>query len=103
MNDGWNVDRRRRHDAGRRRLVAPGREHHAVDEVALHQDLDEAEIGEIAVKRRGRPLSRFLNRMHRKFERQSSGCGDAVAHALGEFEMVAIAGREVRAGSGRCR
>ena len=68
-DDRGNVDRRRRHDAGRRRLVASGRQHHAVDEIA-HQDFDEAEIGEIAVERGGRPLARLLNRMNRKFERQ---------------------------------
>ena len=68
-HDGGNVDRRRGHDAGRRRLVAAGRQHHAVDEIA-HQDFDEAEIGEIAVKRGGRPLARLLNWVNRKFERK---------------------------------
>ena len=63
-----------------------------------HQDFDEAEIGEIAIERRGRPLPRFLNRVHRKFERQPPGRGDPVAHALGEFKVMAIAGRKIRAG-----
>ena len=98
-DDGGNVDRRRRHDAGRRRLVAAGRQHDAVDEIA-HQDFDEAKIGEIAVERRGRPLSRLLNRVDRKFERQSPGRGDAVAHTLGEFEVMAVAGRKIGAGLG---
>ena len=96
-NDSGNVDRRRRHDAGRRRLVAAGRQHHAVDEVA-HQDFDQAEIGEIAVERRGRPLACFLNWVHRKLERQSPGRGDPVPHALGEFEVMTIAGRKIGAG-----
>ena len=96
-DDGGNVDRRRRHDAGRRRLVAAGRQHHAVDEIA-HQDFDEAEIGEIAVERGGRPLAGLLNRVHRKFERKPAGRGDAVARALREFNVMAIAGRKIRAG-----
>ena len=96
-NDRGNVDRRGRHDAGRRRLVAAGRQHDAVDEIA-HQDFDEAEIGEIAVERGGRPFSRLLNRVHRKFERKPAGRGDAVARALREFKVMAVAGRKIGAG-----
>ena len=69
-DDRGNVDRRRGHDAGRRRLVAAGCQHHAVEEIA-HQNFDQAEIGEIAVERRGRPLARLLNRVNRKFERDA--------------------------------
>ena len=96
-HDGRNVDRRRRHDAGRSCLVAAGRQHHAVEKIA-HQHLDEAEIGEIAVERRGRPLARFLNGVDRKFERHAAGCCDPVAHSLGELEVMAIAGRKIGAG-----
>ena len=98
-NDRRNVDRRRRHDAGRSGLVAAGRQHDPVEKIA-HQHLDETQIGEIAVERRGRPLARLLNRVDRKFERHAAGRGDPVAHPLGEFEVVAIAGRKIRAGLG---
>ena len=98
-DDGGNVDRRGRHDAGRRRLVAAGCQHDAVEEIA-HQDFDEAEIGEIAVERRGRPLAGLLNRMHRKFEGQPPSRCDPVADAFGEFEVVAVAGRKIGAGLG---
>ena len=98
-HDRRNVDRRRRHDAGRGRLVAAGRQHHSVEKIA-HQHLDQAEIGEIAVKRRRRPLARLLNGVDRKFERHAAGRGDPVAHPLGEFEVVAVAGRKIGAGLG---
>ena len=98
-HDRRNVDRRRRHDAGRGGLVAPGRQHHAIEKIA-HQHFDEAEIGEIAVKRRRRPLARLLNGVHRKLERHSAGCRDPVAHALGELEVMAVAGRKIGAGLG---
>ena len=98
-HDRRNIDRRRRHDAGRRRLVAAGRQHHAVEEIA-HQHFDQAEIGEIAVERGGRPLAGLLDRVDRKFERHAAGRGDAVAHALGEFEVVAVARRKIGAGLG---
>ena len=98
-HDGGNVDRRRGHDAGRSRLVAAGGEHDAVDEIA-HQDFDQAEIGEIAVERRGRALARLLDRVDGEFEGHAARRDDAVAHALGEVEMVAIAGNEVGAGLG---
>jgi len=35
-----------------------------------------------------------------KFERNAAGRLDAGANALGELEMVAVAGREIRAGLG---
>ena len=96
-HDRRDVDGRRRHDRGRRGLVAAGGEHHAVDRIAV-QHLDQAEIGEVAIERRGRPLAGLLDRMHREFERDAAGRADAVAHALGQLEVVAVAGREVGAG-----
>ena len=97
QDDGGNVDCRRRHDAGGRRLVAAGRQHHAVDGIA-HQDFDEAEIGEVAVERRRRPLAGLLDRMDRKLERHAAGRDDPVAHPLGQLEVMAVAGREIGAG-----
>jgi hypothetical protein len=38
--------------------------------------------------------------MHRKFEGNAAGREDSVADALGELDMVAIAGRKVGAGLG---
>src|SRR3546814_11542585 len=38
--------------------------------------------------------------MRRKFDRDAAGVADSVAHALGEFEMVAIAGCQIAAGLG---
>src|SRR5262245_30454864 len=38
--------------------------------------------------------------MHRELEGDAAGVADAFAHARGELEMMAIAGREVRAGLG---
>ena len=99
QHDRRNVDRRRGHDAGGRRLVAAGRQHDAVDEIA-HQDLDQAEIGEVAVERRGRPLAGFLDRMDRELERNAARGEDSVAHPLRRVEMMAVAGREIGAGLG---
>ncbi len=92
-------DGRRRHDRGRRGLVAAGGEHHAVERIA-EQHLDQAEIGEVAVERRGRAFAGLLDRMHRELEGNAAGVADAVAHPLGQLEVVAVAGREIRAGLG---
>ena len=62
------------------------------------QDLDQAEIGKVAVERRGRPLAGLLDRVHGKLERDAAGVADALAHALGQLDMVAVAGRQVGAG-----
>ena len=92
-----DVHGRGRHDAGRRGLVAAGHQHDAVERIAV-EDLDEAQIGEVAVERRGRALAGLLDRMHRKFERDAAGRADAFAHAARELEVMAVAGREVGAG-----
>ncbi len=83
--------------AGRRGLVAAGGQHDAVERIAV-QHLDQAEIGEVAVERRGRPLAGLLDRMHRELEGDAAGVADALAHALGQLEMMAVAGRQVGAG-----
>ena len=96
-HDRRNVHGRGRHDAGRRGLVAAGHQHDAVERIAV-EDFDEAEIGEVAVERRGRPLAGLLDRMHRKLERDAARRADAFAHAARQFEMMPVAGREVGAG-----
>ena len=83
--------------AGGRGLVAAGREHDPVERIA-EEHLDQAEIGQVAVERRGRPFAGLLDRMHRELEGDAAGVVNALAHALGELEMVAIAGRQIRAG-----
>ena len=53
-------------------LSQPVSQHDAVERIAV-EHLDQAEIGEVAVERRGRPLAGLLDRMHRKFERDAAG------------------------------
>ena len=99
QHDGRDVDGGRPHDHGRRGLVAAGGQHDAVEEVAV-QALDQAEIGEVAVERGGRPLAGLLDRMDRELDRDAAGIADAVAHARRQVEVMAVAGREVAAGLG---
>ena len=97
QHDRGHIDGRRRHHAGRRGLVAAGGQHHAVERIA-EQDFDQAEIGEVAVERRGRALAGFLDRMHREFHRDAAGFADAFADALGQIEVMPVAGGEIVAG-----
>ena len=96
-HDRRDVHRRRRHDQRRRGLVAAGQQHHAVERIAV-QHLDQAEIGEVPVERRGRPLAGLLDRVAGEFERHAAGVADAVAHALGQIQVMAVAWRQVGAG-----
>src|SRR3546814_12907561 len=57
-----------------------------------------AQILEVAVEPRGRALARFLDRMRRKFDRDAARVADPVAHALGAFAVMAIAGCQIAAG-----
>ena len=93
--DRRHVDRRRRHQAGRGRLVTARGQHHAVERVAVEQ-LHQPEIGEVAVERRGRALAGFLNGMNREFHRDAAGLADALADALGEFKVMPVTRREIR-------
>ncbi len=97
QHDRGHVDRRRRHQAGRRRLVAAGGEDHAVQRIA-EQDFDQSEIGEVAVQRRGRTLAGLLDRMHRKFHRDAAGGADSLADPMRQFEVMAVARRKIVAG-----
>ena len=96
-HDRRHVDGRGRHQAGRRRLVAAGGQHHAIEGIA-EQDFDQAEISEVAVERRGRALAGLLDRMGREFHRDAAGGADAFAHPVRQFQMVAVARRQVVAG-----
>jgi len=95
--DRRNIDRRRRHQAGRRRLVAADRQHHAIQRIAVDR-LDKAEILQVAVEPGGRALAGFLDGMRRKLDRDPAGVADTVAHPLGEFEMMAVARGQIAAG-----
>ena len=65
-----------------------------------YSNLHQAQIGEVAVQPRGRALAGFLNRMHRKFEGNSAGIANALAHARRQDQMMPIARRKIRAGLG---
>ena len=93
-HDRWDVHRRRGHQAGGRGLVATGGQHDAVKGIAV-QDLDQAQVGEIAVERRRRPPAAFLNRMHGKDEGNAARFANPVADAIGEKEVMAVASRQV--------
>ena len=62
------------------------------------QDLDEAEIGEVAVDGGGRAPAAFLDRMNRKFEGDAARLADSRPHTLGQALVDAVAGREIGAG-----
>src|SRR5207248_1774640 len=59
-----------------------------------------AEIGEIAIERRGRAAAGFLDRMDGEFKGDSACVADAILDAGGEDHVDAVAGREVAAGLG---
>ena len=97
--DRRDVHGRGRHQAGRHGLVAAGEQHDAVERIAV-EHLDERQIGEVAVEAGGRALAGLLDRVARELEGDAARRRDAVAHALGELEMMAVAGGEVGAGLG---
>ena len=99
QHDGRDVHRRRAHQAGGRRLVAAGGQHHAIDRIAV-QHLHQAEIREVAIQRRGRPLAGLLDRMDREFQRHAAGRTNAVAHAARQLDMMPVARRQIGAGLG---
>ncbi len=99
QRDRRDVHRRRGHQAGRRGLVAPGGQHHAVERVAVDQ-FDQRDIGEVAVERGGRALAGFLDRVDGEFERDPARLADAFADPLGEDEVVPVARAQVAAGLG---
>ena len=96
QHDRRDVDGRRRHQAGRSRLVAAGGQHHPVERIAV-KHFDEPEKGEIAVERGGRTLAGFLQRVDRKFHRNAAGLADAVFDAGGELQVMAVARHQVAA------
>src|SRR5262249_58401566 len=59
---------------------------------------DEAERGEGAVGGRSGALAGFLEGMDRKFEGKAASLANPFADAFGEFQVVPVAGAQVRAG-----
>ena len=59
------------------------------------QHLDQRDRLKIAIQCRRRTPPGFLDRMDREFDRNPTRVTDTILHALGQFEMVAVAGREV--------
>ena len=64
------------------------------------EDLDQAEIGEVAVQGGGGALAGFLDRVDGEFHRDAAGVADALAGAFGEVDVVAVTRGEVAAGLG---
>src|SRR5690606_12823142 len=91
-----DADRARRHALARGGLVAPGGQHRSVDGITVQQ-LDQPEIEQVAVERRGWAAAVLEDRVDRKLQRNAARVADAVAHALGQVEMDAVAGRKVAA------
>lgn len=94
QRDRWNIDRRRRHQTGRRGLVAADRQNDAVERIAV-EHLDQAEIGEVAVKAGGRTLAGFLDRMDREFDGNAAGFADTLAQTMRQFQMMPVARRKI--------
>jgi hypothetical protein len=55
------------------------------------QHLDQTQVGEVAVDRRGGALTGLLDRVHRELERDRAQLPDALAHPVGEHQVVAVA------------
>src|SRR3546814_2423973 len=68
-----------------------------VDRIAV-EGFDKTQIGEVAVEPGGGALSRFLNRMNRKFQCDSARFANSFADALGQHQMMAVARRQIRPG-----
>ncbi len=99
QGDRRDVDGRRRHQAGRGRLVAADRQHHAVQRITV-QNLDQADIGQVAVEAGGRALAGFLDRVNRELDGDAAGFTNALPDAFGQHHVVPVARRQVRTGLG---
>ncbi len=99
QGDGGNIDGGGRHQRRRRGLVAADGQHHPVDRIA-EQHLHQPQIGQITIQRRRRPFAGFLDWVDGKFNSDAAGLADALAHALGQHQVMAVARGQVRAGLG---
>src|SRR5262249_7825090 len=98
-HDRWDVDGSRSTQCRRSGLIAAGREHHPIERVAK-QDLDEAQVGEVAVERRGRAFARLLERVDRKLEGNTARLANAILDAGGKLQVMAVARYEIAASLG---
>ena len=96
-DDRGQVHGARGHDTGGRGLVAAGGEHDAVDGVAV-KHLDQAQVGQVAVQRRGGTFALLRDGVDRKLEGQAAGVADALLDALGQFHVDVVTRRQVAAG-----
>jgi hypothetical protein len=96
QGDRRDVDGGGGHQQRRGGLVAAAGQDHAVERIAIH-GFDQAQIGEVAVKAGGRALAGFLDRVDREFERDAAHFANALAHALCQHQMVAVARGQVAA------
>eukprot|EP01137_Pigoraptor_chileana_P001418 Opistho-2@39026 len=97
QGDGGDVDGGGSHQQRRGGLVAAAGQDHAVERIAIH-GFDQTQIGEVAVQAGGGALAGFLNRVDREFQGDAAHFANAFAHAFGQHQMVAVAGRQVAAG-----
>ncbi len=92
QHDRRDVHGRRGHQTGRRGLVAARGQYHPVDRIAV-QHLDQGQICQITIERRGRSFARLLDWVDRKFQRYTAGGTDAVTHAARQLDVMAVAWR----------
>ncbi len=61
------------------------------------QDLDKAQIGQVAVERRGGAAAILEDRMDRELHGNAAGVADPFTHPGGELDVDPVAGRQVAA------
>src|SRR5262249_35859401 len=71
----------------------------SVDRIAV-EDLDQSEIGKVAIQGSSRTLAGFLQRMNRKLEWNSASVTDPGLHALCQDKVMPIARNEVASSLG---
>src|SRR5215216_1510632 len=95
-HDGGEIDGCRRHDAGRRGLVATSGENDTVERITV-KHLDKAKIGEIAVQGGSGTFAGFLDGVDGEFDGNTASSGNAVPDTFSQFQMMAVARRKVAA------
>ena len=96
QDDGGDIHGRCRHDLARRGLVAARGQHHPVDRIAIEQ-LHQPQIEQVAVERGGRPAAILEDRVDREFDGDAACIADAIARALRQLHMDAVARGKIAA------
>ena len=99
QHDRREIRRERRHEAGGCGLVAAGHQDDTVKRISV-QDLDQPEIGEIAVERGRGPPAVLEGRMDREDHGYAARVADAVTDPFREREVDTVARVDVAAGLG---